>query len=198
MNFNTFNRRTHLYLGMALFPWVLMYGLSSLVINHGPFFNKISKEGMPQWTIKTEQPYHRPVPEKADLQMVATEIMDDFGLRASFFVSRPTPERLNIHVRNFLSSTRLIYFIDEERLLVEELPMQWRNFLIGMHLRGGYGQDLFLDDLWAVMLDLVCLAFLIWVISGIIMWWKFHHLRFWGAVALIGGLATFGWFLLAL
>lgn len=198
MTFNVINRRTHLYLGMALIPWVLMYGLSSLVINHGPFLNKISKKGMPEWTTKLEQEYHRPVPEDADLQTIAVNILDEFGLRATFFVSRPTPNRMNIHVKDFLAVTRLVYFIEEGRLVIEERPLHWRTFLIGMHLRGGYGQDLFLDDLWAVILDLVCIAFVIWIISGILMWWKFRHLRFWGAVALIGGLASFGWFLLAL
>ena len=198
MNFNHINRRTHLYLGLALIPWVLIYGLSSLLINHGPFFNKISGKGSPEWTIRLEQDYTRHIPENDDLRKVAGEILDEFGLRKSFFASRPTPSRLNIHVKDFRSLKRLVYFIDEQRLVIEERPMQWNTFLIGMHLRGGYGQDLFLDDLWAVILDLVCLSFLVWVISGIIMWWKIRRLRFWGMVALIGGFASFGWFLLAL
>jgi hypothetical protein len=198
MKFNIINRRTHLYLGLALIPWVLVYGLSSLVINHGPFFNKIFHNETPMWSTKFEQEYHRPVPENADLREVATEILNEFELRNSFFVSRPTPDRLNIIVKDFISVTRLTYFIEDGRLLVEEQNFQFRTFLIVMHLRGGYEQDNFLDDLWAVILDLVCIAFAIWVFSGIYIWWKLRDLRLWGWVALVGGPLTFGWFLLAL
>ena len=34
MSFQLINRRVHLYLGMFLLPWVLMYALSSLVFSH--------------------------------------------------------------------------------------------------------------------------------------------------------------------
>ena len=198
MKFNIINSRTHLYLGLALIPWVLMYGLSSLIINHGPFFNKISDNETPLWSTKFEQEYHRPVPENADLREVATEILNEFELRNSFFVSRPTPDRMNINVRDFLSPTRLTYFIKEGRLLVEKQNFKLKTLLISMHLRGGYQQNNFLDDMWAVVLDLVCIAFVVWIFSGIYIWWKLRELRFWGVVALVGGLFTFGWFLLTL
>jgi hypothetical protein len=168
------------------------------MINHGPFFNKLFDNETPLWSTKFEQEYHRPVTENADLREVATEILNEFELRNSFFVSRPTPERLNINVQDFISQTRLTYFIEEGRLIMEEQRFQLKTFLIWMHLRGGYGQDHFLDDLWAVLLDLVCIAFLVWVFSGIYIWWKLRELRIWGIVALFGGLVTFGWFLLAL
>jgi hypothetical protein len=198
MTFKIINQRTHLYLGLALIPWVLMYGISSLLINHGNFFNKFFNDGTPQWSTKFEQEYHRPVPENADLKEVATDILNEFGLRNSFFVSRPRPDRLNIFVKDFYSPTKLTYFTKEGRLLVEERRFQWNTFIVGMHFRGGYQQDLFLDDLWAVLLDLVCIGFVVWISSGIYIWWKLRRLRLWGAVALAGGLVSFGWFLLAL
>ena len=198
MKFNIINRRTHLYLGLALIPWVLMYGLSSLIINHGPFFNKLFANETPLWSVKLEQEYHRPVPENADLRKLATEILNEFELGNSFFVSRPVPERININALDFTSPTRLSYFVEEGRLVVEEQNFRFKTLMIMMHLRGGYGQDNFLDDLWAVILDLVCIAFLVWVISGIYIWWKLRDLRIWGLVSIIGGLVTFGWFILAL
>ena len=36
--FSRFVRRTHMYLGLALFPWMLMYALSTLVMNHRAMF----------------------------------------------------------------------------------------------------------------------------------------------------------------
>lgn len=198
MTFNIINRRTHLYLGLALLPWVLMYGLSSLIFSHGPSINPLFNDGSPVWTKKFEQEYDRPIPEDADLREVASDILAEFGLRQSFFVTRPNPNRLNIVERGFLSGTRLTYFIDEKRLLAENHRTQLNTLLVGLHLRGGYQQDLFLDDLWAFILDLVCIGFVLWVVSGIYMWWKLRHTRFWGGLALAGGFLCFGWFLLAL
>ena len=48
------------------------------------------------------------------------------------------------------------------------------------------------------MIDLVCLAFLIWVASGLYMWWSLPGLRRWGWVAVLAGLASFSLFLLRL
>jgi hypothetical protein len=39
MTFNHLNRRTHLFLALALLPWVLIYGISSLIIHHRDWFN---------------------------------------------------------------------------------------------------------------------------------------------------------------
>ena len=36
MTFAQLNRRTHLYLGLALLPWFFMYGISSLPFAHTP------------------------------------------------------------------------------------------------------------------------------------------------------------------
>ena len=198
MKFKILNRHTHLYLGLVLTPWIVMYGLSSLILNHGSFFNKLFNDGTPQWSTMSEQEYHRPVPDNADLQGIASEILHEFGLRNSFFVSRPTPDRVNIIAKDFISMTRFTYFISEERLLVEKRRFQWNTFLVGMHTRGGFQQDLFLDDLWAVVLDLVCIAFVVWILSGIYTWWKYNRYRFWGSMAIIGGVISFGGLLLAL
>ncbi|MEO8425771.1 MAG: hypothetical protein ABI651_01535 [Verrucomicrobiota bacterium] len=38
ITFDRINRRTHLYLGLILIPWVMMYGISSFVISHHAWF----------------------------------------------------------------------------------------------------------------------------------------------------------------
>lgn len=37
-NWNLLFRRTHLYLGMIMLPWMAMYALSTAVFNHGEAF----------------------------------------------------------------------------------------------------------------------------------------------------------------
>ena len=42
-NWNLLFRRTHLYLGMLMLPWMAMYALSTVVFNHGEAFGKIGR-----------------------------------------------------------------------------------------------------------------------------------------------------------
>jgi hypothetical protein len=38
ITFDKINRRAHLYLGMFLMPWLLMYGVSSFIVIHHAWF----------------------------------------------------------------------------------------------------------------------------------------------------------------
>jgi hypothetical protein len=60
-----------------------------------------------------------------------------------------------------------------------------------MHTRNGYNQPLFLTKLWAFTVDLTCVTMIVWVASGICMWWGLAKVRVWGAIALVGGAASF-------
>ena len=65
------------------------------------------------------------------------------------------------------------------------------NILILMHIRAGFAQESFLSDLWGVIVDIVCVAFVLWVATGLYMWWQLSHTRRWGALALGGGWLSF-------
>jgi hypothetical protein len=67
-----------------------------------------------------------------------------------------------------------------------------------MHARGGFQQTGFLDDAWAVLVDLTCLGILIWILTGLYMWWKAVSIRRSGWIALISGFIFFAVFLAGL
>jgi uncharacterized iron-regulated membrane protein len=48
------------------------------------------------------------------------------------------------------------------------------------------------------VVDFVCLAILVWIASGIYMWWDLRQSRTWGTLALSGGALSFVFFLWAL
>lgn len=198
MDFNLVNRRTHLYLAMFLLLWFLMYGVSSLPINHPDWFRQTDGVGEPQWSVTFDREYNLEVAEGADLRSVGTQILKDAGLEGSFNAGRPAPERIIVNRFDFWSLQRLTYFIEEGRLLAETRRFRWSQFLVRMHVRGGFRQDSILADAWAVIVDVVCVAMLIWIASGIYMWWLIRKTRLWGAVALGGGLLSFLFFLWAL
>jgi hypothetical protein len=186
-SFDKINRRTHLYMGLLLMPWLLMYGVSSFLIIHQSWF------GDKQRTKQTlfEKKYSFPINDKADLRATAQAILKDCHMEGAFWVNKPNAETLHIDRFSFWDSASLNYSIKDQKLEAERQPMRWSQAIIRMHFRGGYNQPTFWDKFWGVLVDLACVAILVWVASGLIMWWRLPRLRVWGAVAVGGGIVSF-------
>ncbi len=193
MTFPHFVRRLHLYLGMFLLPWFLMYGASSLPFSHNEWFT-----GRPQWTARADRSYDLDVPAGANLREVGARILADLGMSGAFGVSRPNSRQINVYCPNFLRPTRITYDLDKKRLLAEDREFHWPQFLTGLHARGGFEQDSVLNDAWGVTVDVVCVAMMLWIATGVYMWWQLPASRGWGWLALLGGAGSFVLFSLAL
>ena len=204
MSFNHFNRRLHVYLAMALLPWVLMYGLSAVPFTRHKLFDGMYDDGVPMWTLRFERDYERDIPKEK-----TPEAMRDFGKAVltdldlplggrSMGTYSPNKNRVNVYLVDFWDHTRITYRADRKKAVVEDKRFRWDHFVTTLHARGGYQQDSLLNDAWAFLVDLVSLAFVLWAASGILMWWQLKQTRLWGALALGGGLLSFAVFLLAL
>lgn len=201
MNTSHLLRRLHLYLGLALLPWFLMYGISSLPFAHNRYFeNRDAAKGLPLWTMRLERSYEAPVPAgQEELREFGRGILREVGLKpVNFGVYRQSPTRLIVNTYSFLKSTRVIYASDRKWLTVEDRRFRFDQFLTGMHARGGFEQDGFLSDSWGVMVDIVCLAMIGWILTGYYMWWGIPGHRRWGTVAIIAGVGAFVVFTLRL
>lgn len=196
--FDRINRRAHLYLGLVLLPWVVMYGVSSFVISHHASWFKTDKP--PVWEPVFERPYQKAVPDQANnsndanreqLRAVATEILRENDLEGAFYSERPNAGEVRIMRNTFFDQTRLTYSIKDQKLKAERQTLNWDQVVLRMHFRNGHNQPLFLNKLWAFTVDLTCLTMLLWVASGLIMWWRLSKVRLWGALALGGGIASF-------
>ncbi len=119
--------------------------------------------------------------------------MNAAGVRGGFYVNRPNQRQVNVNHPNFLGPTRIFYYIGENRLVAERRQFVPRMFLTGLHTRGGYALEGFWDSMWAVFVDLVSVGLLLWIVSGLIMWWKLPGTgpRQWGWLALAGGAVCF-------
>jgi hypothetical protein len=191
VNFLLIVRRLHLYIGLALLPWVVMFGLSSYPFNH-------PAQGQPKWAMRFDRPYTLDMPAGTDLRSVGARIHADAGFSGGFYVNQPNPQRINVTHVDFFHPTRISYFIDQKRLFAEDREFVWRQFLTSMHAHDGYGLDGPLNKIWAVVVDLVCLALIIWMASGYIMWWLLPGSRGWGWVAILAGIGTFAYIVAAL
>ena len=201
MTFAQLNRRTHLYLGLALLPWFFMYGISSIPFAHTPFFERRdAAKGLPLWTLRATHTVDVPVPEgREQLRALGATLLNQAGVSAgSYGVYRQSPTQVNVYAYSFRHSTQLKYFIDEKRLTVEDRRFRWDHFLTGMHGRGGFEQEGALNRSWSVIIDLVCGAIVIWIATGLYMWWGLPASRVWGWIAIAAGTLTFAVFALRL
>jgi len=196
MTLNKINRRTHLYLGLALLPWLTMYGISSAIIIHKETFNR--HEPLPR-ELLYKKAYTQPVDltsptgsnNTPQLRAAAGQILKDCDMEGAFWADKPNPDTLHIDRFTFRGNTSLTYSAKTQELKVEYQPMRTPQFIQRLHFRGGYLQPDLGNKSWGLLVDLTCLAILIWIISGIIMWWQLPRLRLWGAITLAGGFISF-------
>jgi hypothetical protein len=201
MTFSHFNRRLHMYLGLALLPWFFMYGISSVPFAHNQFFERRdAATGLPLWTLRSERTIDIAVPEDpAALRSVGAALLEAAGIEGtSFGAYRQNPTQINVYSYSFWRSTQLKYFVDQNRLTVEDRRFRWDHFLTGMHARGGFEQEGFLQTSWSVVVDVVCLGMIVWIASGLFMWWAIRGHRRWGGLAILGGVVSFVVFTLRL
>lgn len=196
MKFPHFNRRLHLYLGLALLPWFLVYGVSSIPFSHPSWGESIY--GKLVWTTRYEKPYKLTTAPDADLKTVGAVLQREVGVKGAYGTYQPDPRRINVYVHTFWTATQISYDIEKQFLRAEDRPFRWDHFLTGMHARGGFQSDDPLVDAWGVVVDIVCIAFLVWIASGLYMWWHIRRHRVWGWIALGCGAASFALFLLIL
>jgi len=195
-----FVRRLHTYLGIALVPWFFMYAAGAAVLNHRQLVGGWLKSDKPEWTLRFEREYSRPLPATHSqrrlppevLRPLAAAILDDLGLGGrSFWTDMPSDNRVNIHAFKFLTATRVTWFMDQGRVRAEDQRFSLDRFLVGMHERGGFEQQPWLTKAWGVIVDLVALSLLTWVLSGLYVWWKGRRRHLGGGIVLAAGLICF-------
>ncbi|MSU48926.1 MAG: hypothetical protein EXS37_07560 [Opitutus sp.] len=188
-NWNLLFRRTHLYLGMLLIPWTLVYAVSTVVFNHRAAFRS-DRATEPPWTLLWEKDYAIDAPpDAAGLRGTAKKILDDHGVKGPFGVRRQG-QRLNINAQNFWYPKRFTYDFGTKKLRAEQKTFAWTELLARLHERTGYGHGGALSNLWALMVDVFCVTTLVWIATGLYLWWKLAVTRRWGFLAIGGGIVS--------
>jgi hypothetical protein len=187
-------RRVHMYLALFLFPWILMYALSTLVMNHRALL-----AGRPRPIEKErELIYDGIFPEPAAPRTKSRQILASVGLDGSHSVTERPDGAIVITRNDLVTPRRLTYTPADHRLVIERTPFRSGPFLERFHRRRGYATTYRLDTAWAASVDLVIAAMVFWALSGLWMWWEMKATRGLGALALCGGVGLFALFLLTL
>lgn len=183
-------RKIHMYLALFLMPWVLMYAISTIAMNHRepnpPVFEKVR-----------EMVWDGSFANGAGPRQKAEQLLASLGMDGAYAVQE-RDGRLIVTRFYTVQPVRLTLNSQEGRLLMERQQFRPGNFLERLHRRRGYQHNYLIDNLWAASVDLFIFAMLFWVISGLWLWWEIRSTRRWGALALATGLGIFAFFLVVL
>jgi len=194
--FSRILRRTHMYLALFLAPWVLMYTVSTFVMNHRDWFHG-RPAPPPKWEQVSAQTYDGQFPDGASPAIQARQILMSLDLDGAHNASM-RDGKLVIQRNTAVRPMRLTFTPDSKQLLVERLAPDTTAFLERMHRRRGFRTPYALDDTWAFTVDVFIAGVIFWALSGLWMWWELKVTRKLGATALSGGVALFALFLAVL
>jgi hypothetical protein len=184
-------RRIHLYTGFFLAPWVLMYAVSTVAMNHRTFFSGEGEEG-PRWELRAEQVFEGVLPEGGTASAQARVILASLDLDGAHNARwNADKTALLIQRQQMRDPLRIRYTPGDGKVRIEGQQAKTSALLERMHRRRGYMQDYAADDAWAFIVDLFIAALLFWVVSGFILWWQMKATRRWGLAFALGGLAVF-------
>lgn len=185
---STLIRRLHLYLALFLAPWVLMYALSTLVMNH-----RAGIHGRPAapWTKERELTYEGSFPPNAGLRDLSRQLLDAVDLDGAHSVNKRPDGTLVIARNDLLVPRRVTYTPATRQLVVERTELRPAAALERFHRRRGYETGYLLDTLWALSVDVVIVALVFWALSGLWLWWELKATRLLGALGGLAGVAGF-------
>jgi hypothetical protein len=192
-------RQTHLYLALFLIPWILVYALSTLSMNHYQFLKEVFGRTPPQYTQVKEMQYPGVFSEDASPEMVARQILYDLDLDGSHYIrGNLNDHHMTITRMDPIALKRITFFPVEKKITMEQADFQMSNFLHFLHGRRGYQHDYLIDDAWAFSVDLFLIAMIFWIFSGVWLWWRMKKTRRLGTIFLLSGIGLFCLFLITI
>ena len=188
-------RRIHLFTGLFLAPWMVMYALSTMVMTHHHLVNSFYGSASPALVTERELDYSRSFPADAAREDIARQILDDLGLEGAHSVSGGRNGRpLVIQRQHAMPQRRITYDPSKSRIAIQREEFRASTFLERMHRRRGYNQPYALEDTWGFTVDIAVVTMVFWSLSGIWLWWGLRTTRFWGALSLAVGAILFAVF----
>ena len=192
-------RRIHMYVALALGPWMLMYALSGIVMNHRPFFNGLYGGQMHKWEVERELTYPGQFSADATADEIARAILTELDLDGPHWLQNQSRDgrivRMTIWRQNPVHPRQITYGPDDGKVVIHKQVFRTPTFLMGIHHRRGMHHEYVAANVWGGVVDLLIVAMLVWCVSGVWILAKIPEARRWGAIGLIVGVGVFAFFL---
>jgi len=185
-------RRLHLYFGLFISPFVLIFSFSMLAINHEGFLNKfVPVKHLPEIRTKLDKiPY-----DSSDLA-TARAISRKLGIDGEIdYISKEDDNIFFPISKPGLKTTIRVSTPTDSAIITRELrgsmrAMSYLHKMPGPHGEQIRGNATFLK-IWRVMADVVVYVLLFLTVSGIFLWYFLKIERNMGLFALTMGIVLF-------
>ena len=194
-------RWLHLYTGLFLVPWMLVYAASAFFLNHGPTFREWLDVKPPHLEVVREIDF---VPNDSfpkDWNEQAAVILEHIELEGAHRVLLAQSNARQLKIMRICGSGNYVvtWRRPNKTIVVEQQrPFSYLRLVNFLHFRGGYGQPYPAHILWAVVVDAIALSMAFWAVSGIYIWARRPKKRLLGGVCVVAGSLLFVALVLAL
>ncbi len=182
-------RTVHLYTGLFLVPWMVVYAMSAFCLNHHHWLLEHLAITPPHWEVlrKVDFVPDDTFPEAPEDQARAIlQFLDLDGFHR--IQGKPTPKAMVINRLSGRGNYRIVWSRHNALITVRrQQPFSLYRLMHFLHFRAGYAQPYLTVSLWAIIVDFVAASMLFWVISGIYLWARKPNKRRLGGVCLIAG-----------
>jgi hypothetical protein len=185
-------RVSHLYTGLFLVPWMLVYAVSAFLLNHNEWFTGTSRIA-PTWQVVQDTAFNadETFPQAPEEQVGA--ILKHLNLQGPHqMLGTPDADQLTMYRFCGTGHYRITWHRKQSRLVVEkQRPFTFYSLVNYLHFQHGYGQPYLAHLVWAVVVDLIAVSTLIWLISGVWIWARRPRKRLLGGMCLAAGSLLF-------
>jgi hypothetical protein len=185
-------RTLHIYFGLFISPFILIFSISVLVFNHIGFLNKINPvKSLPVIKTKLDNiPY-----DTTDL-LTAKGIIRKLDLKGEIDFIIKNDDQISFPVNKPGLKTRVEVNTHTDSVVITRQmegsmrAMNYLHIMPGQHNAKIRGNSLFLK-IWRLMADAVVYFLLFLILSGIILWYSLEIERNKGFYAIILGILFF-------
>jgi len=184
-------RKIHLYAGLVIFVFLMMYFVTGYVMIHRPWFGGQGGQGQPAREVRSESLAGDPTPRTPEglssrLRLrgrITIPPQDKPGLR--FSVARP----------GVLQQVDLP--ANSDTVTITTTRQNVSGVLAQLHRVHGYGGGMIWNT-FVFFNDLAAIACILFALSGVYLWWKTAKRKIWGVLCLTGSCAYAGGIILYL
>jgi hypothetical protein len=170
-------RRIHLYCGLIILAYLMMYFVSGYMMVHRPWFLSPSPPATTQTTAITPA-------GGSSTEQLAAQVQQQLGLPGRIQFPAKQPAGLTrFWVNHPGTMARVDIPAGQNVANVTTQRVGFVGTLIMLHKVSGYDRNL-LFDAYALFCDLAGLSMLLFAASGVYLWWKRVKHRTWGILCL--------------
>jgi hypothetical protein len=171
-------RKIHLYAGLTILCFLMMYFLTGYIIIHGTWFGKAP----PTAATRTETLANLPSPLTPE--SLAAHIKSTYNLNGRTRIPKEQPDdAIRFSIARPGTTEQFDLPNNSNTLTIKTTRENLAGTLVQMHRIHGYAHGA-LFNIWVFLNDLASFSCILFALTGVYLWWKSVKQKLWGILAL--------------